>query len=150
MGSIYGRDVMEMLGLIDHDGNYYEAEKNITGATEVPRRPSPFHDWTDGQWIERTAEREEAERAALIAAYTRAVQADMDAAARAKGYDSILSACSYASVANPFQAEGVAFLEWRSACWAACYGILAAVQAGERPAPTAVELLAELPVLVLS
>ena len=39
-----------MLGLIDTNGNYYEAEHNITGATEVPPRPSQYHTWVNDSW----------------------------------------------------------------------------------------------------
>ncbi|MDD5249631.1 MAG: hypothetical protein PHY45_11630 [Rhodocyclaceae bacterium] len=81
--------------------------------------------------------------------YTRAVQAKLDAEAAAHGYDSILSACSYAAVANPFQADGVAFLNWRSAVWATCYQVLTAVQAGQRSQPTVADLIGELPPLVM-
>lgn len=75
-----------------------------------------------------------------------AVQAHLDATARAHGYDSILSACSYASAPNPYQAEGAAFLAWRGAVWQVCYTVLAAVESGARQVPTATELIAELPV----
>lgn len=78
-----------------------------------------------------------------------AVQAHLDAAAQARGYDNIVSACSYASTANPFQNEGIAYLNWRSAVWNHCYQVLADVQAGLRAIPTTAELIAELPVLVL-
>ena len=37
--------------LIDANGNYYEADKNITGATEVQRRPSQNHAWQNGAWV---------------------------------------------------------------------------------------------------
>ena len=37
--------------LIDTNGNYYEAEKNITGATEVSRRPSVNHVLQNGVWV---------------------------------------------------------------------------------------------------
>lgn len=77
------------------------------------------------------------------------VQQHLDSAARLRGYDSILSACSYAAGQNPFQAEGQAFVAWRGDVWASCYTMMAEVQAGTRPVPTAVELLAALPVLVL-
>lgn len=78
-----------------------------------------------------------------------AVQKHLDAAAAARGYDNILSACSYAAAPNNYQTEGQAFLAWRAACWDKCYQILTAVQAGTRAIPTEAELLAELPVLVL-
>ena len=73
-----------------------------------------------------------------------AVQNMLDNAAKAKGYDSILSACSYAAYPNPFQAEGQEFVAWRGAVWAKCYEILGEVEAGTRPVPTVSELLAEL------
>lgn len=73
-----------------------------------------------------------------------AVQNMLDNAAKAKGYDSILSACSYAAYPNQFQAEGQEFVAWRGAVWAKCYEILREVEAGTRPAPTVSELLAEI------
>jgi hypothetical protein len=85
----------------------------------------------------------------IKASLTNAVQSHMDAAASARGYDNILSACSYAAFENAFQAEGQAFLVWRAECWVASYGILASVEAGMRPVPTSEELIAELPDLVL-
>ena len=44
----------QLFGFIDSNGNYYEADKNITGATEVPCRPSQFHSWVNGAWAEDT------------------------------------------------------------------------------------------------
>lgn len=87
----------------------------------------------------------EEQRRALEAA----VQRHLDAQAQAHGYDSILSACSYAGSPNQFQAEGAAYLTWRAACWQHGYTVLAEVQAGTRPVPTADALVAELPALVL-
>lgn len=40
-----------MNGYIDKNGNYYEADKNITGAVEVPLCPSADHVWHDGAWV---------------------------------------------------------------------------------------------------
>ena len=54
------------------------------------------------------------------------VQKILDDAAKAAGYDGILSACSYAAIPNHFQAEAISFLTWRSAVWAKCYADLAA------------------------
>lgn len=84
-------------------------------------------------------------------AIVRAVQQELDRRAQEKGYDNILSACSYAaqSVGAPFQAEGAAFLAWRSDVWATAYGILAQVQAGERAMPTLAEAVASMPELAL-
>jgi hypothetical protein len=78
--------------------------------------------------------------------YEKAVQAHLDAGAQAAGYDNVLSACSYAGYANPFQVEGQSFTAWRGTVWEYCYTQLALVQAGTRTEPTVDELIAELPV----
>ena len=84
----------------------------------------------------------------IIAKYTADVQQHLDAFARTRGYDNILSACTYATSTVPkFAAEGQYAVEARDATWAKCYEVLAEVEAGSRPMPTLDELLAELPVL---
>lgn len=84
----------------------------------------------------------------IIASLTAVVQAHLDATARTRNYDGILSLCSYAASANPkFGPEGLAGVAWRDAVWASCYTILAEVQAGQRTVPTSDELLAELPAM---
>jgi len=85
------------------------------------------------------------EQARIAALLEYAVQDHLDATARSRRYDSIVSACSYAGAANRFQAESVAFIQWRAAVWDHCYQVLADVQAGTRAVPTADELIAELP-----
>lgn len=83
----------------------------------------------------------------IIGSMTSAVQSHLDAKARERNYDGILSLCTYAtSVVPKFAAEGQAGVEWRDAVWARCYEILADVQAGTRPTPTAEQLIAELPI----
>ncbi|QDJ52796.1 hypothetical protein [Bordetella hinzii] len=79
------------------------------------------------------------------------VQKHMDDAARARRYDNIAAAITYADEASVprFQAEGRAFRAWRSLVWDTCYRILDQVKAGEREIPTDDELLAELPDLSL-
>lgn len=86
--------------------------------------------------------------AEIIATYTAAIQDRLDAFARTRNYDGILSAATYATSAVPkFKAEGQYAVEARDATWAKGYEILAAVEAGTRPAPTLDELAAELPAL---
>ncbi|MBP6897369.1 MAG: hypothetical protein KBC94_23375 [Pseudacidovorax sp.] len=85
-----------------------------------------------------------------VKALQTAVQGQLDAVARALGYDGIFTAVTYADepAVPRFQAEGQALRAWRSQVWAACYSVLAAVQAGEREEPTMAELVAELPAFV--
>ena len=78
-----------------------------------------------------------------------AIQEHLDSEAQAVGYDSIMSACSYAGAVNDFQAEGISFLNWRSAVWTAAYQILADVENNVRPLPTIAEIIAELPTRVV-
>ena len=87
----------------------------------------------------------------LIAANVSAIQAELDRQAQAKGYDNIVSACSYAAqaVGAPFQAEGAAFLAWRSSVWVQAYSELAQIQAGTMSMPTPAQAVAAMPVLVL-
>jgi len=74
------------------------------------------------------------------------VQYLLDNEAKNKGYDNIISACTYASFTNPFQEEGQKFVEWRGNVWATCYQILTEVDSGTRSEPTWEELLVELPI----
>jgi hypothetical protein len=84
----------------------------------------------------------------IIAHYIAHMQERLDAFARTRNYDGILSAATYATSAVPkFKAEGQYAVEARDATWAKCYEILAAVEGGTRPMPTMEELIAELPVL---
>lgn len=85
-------------------------------------------------------------KASLLAA----VDAHLNAAARAKGYDSITSAALRAALpASAFHDEGVAFGTWMDAVYAKCYAVLAQVQSQEIAEPTQEQLIAMLPVLVL-
>lgn len=77
-----------------------------------------------------------------------AVQSRLDDFARTKGYDGILSACTYATSAVPsFKAEGQYAVNSRDSYWATCYQILGAVQQGLRALPSLEEVIAELPPL---
>lgn len=82
-----------------------------------------------------------AEMKALEEQYTAQVQEMLDEAAKALGYDSCLSVCSYIDTGvEKFDQEGVQFRKWRSAIWARGYELLAEVKAGARPVPAPEEL----------
>lgn len=82
------------------------------------------------------------------AQYVEFVQQMLDAKAQAHGYDGILSACSYATDANPrFRAEGLACVAWRSAVWTKAGELLGQVKAGTLPQPMPGALLAMLPTM---
>lgn len=87
-------------------------------------------------------------QAQVIATLEAAVQTYMDAQAQGAGYDSLLSAVSYAGSAK-FGAQAGAFIAWRDACWSYCYGVEAAVQAGTQAVPTAAALVAGLPPITI-
>lgn len=92
--------------------------------------------------IELQAEQKQADKRRLTAA----VQRHLDETARERGYDNILSLCTYATDPDPtFAAEGQAGVEWRGACWKAAQDVLNDVTAGTRGVPTEAELIAELP-----
>lgn len=92
----------------------------------------------------------DAEGNTLCSAFKDAIQATLDDAARAKNYDDIVSACSYAGYPNAFQSEAIAFGQWRANVWAYGYSELDKVIAGTRPVPTIAEIITELPALVLT
>lgn len=79
--------------------------------------------------------------------YAAAIQAHLDAAARARGYDGILSCVSYlGSAVEPWAAEAAAARAWRDAVWVYAYALLASPP---NPLPTPEELIAapEFPVI---
>jgi hypothetical protein len=76
-------------------------------------------------------------------------QIRLDSFAKTRNYDTILSACTYAtSPTNKFKLEGSYCVDARDATWAKLYEILAEVQSGTRPMPLNYEEIeSELPVL---
>lgn len=87
----------------------------------------------------------------VIDMFRSSIQAHLDSAAVAAGYDDIRTAVTYAEepAVAKFQAEGRAFRAWRSLVWDYAYAQLDAAMAGERERPTIEEFLGELPQLVL-
>lgn len=86
-----------------------------------------------------------------IASLRNAVQGHLDVAAAELGYDDMRNAVTYAEepAVPKFQNEGRALRAWRSLVWAKCYAVLDEWKAGAIAEPTAAELIAMLPVLVV-
>ena len=84
----------------------------------------------------------------LIDSYTNKIQSRLDNFARTRGYDGILSACSYAPSTDPeFRKEGEYCLQMRDITFRTGYSIIGAVMMGMRDIPTWDEIESELPVL---
>lgn len=86
------------------------------------------------------------DQADVISYMTQMVQKHLDDTAKTRGYDNIMSLCTY--ITDPdqqFAFEGQAGVNWRSSVWRTCYNIMGAVQQGLRPIPTIEQLLSELP-----
>lgn len=128
--------------LISCDIGTVDGVEVITGWDESTTGPQPTQAQID-------AARPEATMATTKVALENAVQRHLDDTAKVRGYDDILSACTYANSLNAtFKIEGLAAVAWRDDVWSCCYGALAAVQSGTRAIPTEAELIAELPVMV--
>jgi len=96
-------------------------------------------------WLARSVKQPEIIQAEII----QAVQLRLDTFAQSRNYDSILSACTYAtSIVPKFAQEGQAAVNARDATWATLYTILGEVQAGTRPMPGGyTDIESELPLL---
>lgn len=81
-----------------------------------------------------------------IGDYKLAIQAHIDAVARAKDYDSGISLAGYKGSPVPaYAADAEAFTNWRDPLWPFLFETLAAVQTGQIEQPTIAELIAMLP-----
>lgn len=103
-------------------------------------------------WTVRPASAEEIEdrQQRIRDSITESVQQRLDDFARTRGYDNIVSACSYATSQHPkYGPEGRHCVTAREATWDAMFSIEAEVLASTRPMPMSYEEIAdELPVLV--
>ena len=102
--------------------------------------------WLNDSEVKTAEDKQEEFLVSTKSRLTSAIQSMLDEKAKERGYDSILSLCTYAtSPTAKFAAEGQAGVSWRDEVWAKGYTILADVEAGTRSIPTVDELLAELP-----
>lgn len=120
----------------------------------VAHEDAPAHDrqtasafYVDGVWEVRFYEPDPGE---VQQAITAATQRRLDDFARTRGYDGIMSACTYAVSTNAkFAAEGQYCVEARDATWATLYQIMDDVLAGTRTMPSGyADIEPELPALV--
>lgn len=84
----------------------------------------------------------------IIAGFVSAIQQHLDDFAKTRGYDGIMSACTYATSTVPkFKTEGQYCVQARDATWSMAYDLLDKVQAGEIDVPTEEEVFTQLPAL---
>lgn len=104
----------------------------------------------DGQWYvlgHAPVKPKEQTETEIQKQLTDAVQTALDAFAQTRGYDGIMSACSYANSTDAqFKLEADYCITLRDETWRMGYAIVADVKAGLRPIPSMEELIAELPV----
>lgn len=85
--------------------------------------------------VEKYANESEKE-AAIIQYFVEETQNRLDLFAKKKGYDGILSACTYAtSKIEKFQLEGQKCVDMRDNTWSALYSVLEDVKANRIPTP---------------
>lgn len=77
-----------------------------------------------------------------------AIQAHIDATAKARGYGNGVLLASYTTSTIPqWASEAGTFIAWRDAVWAYAYAQLALVEGAQRPFPTIAEMVSELPAI---
>jgi len=132
----------------------------LTAQPEFDRRIEKVVELTpiavDGTWMQQwavvtlDATEQSAMAVQIQSEIVTATQQRLDDFAKTRNYDSILSACTYATDANPkFSAEGQYCVGARGATWTKLAEMLAEVQANTRPMPSGyADIESELPPLV--
>jgi hypothetical protein len=137
-----------------------ESDLEHLGYEEVAESDVPAHDpilqqvslgepsKVNGRWV-KTWVTSAVDATAAVANISNAVQRRLDEFARSHYYDSILSACTYATSSVPrFKADGQCAVNLRDATWSALYQLMADVRSGAKPMPsTFAEVEAVLPAL---
>jgi len=110
------------------------------------KAPAGYTAITDEEAVELSRPKPTQEE--VVQSYISHMQKRLDDFARTRGYDGVLSCCTYAtSTVAKFKAEGQYMVDARDQTWSAGYQILAQVESGARTIPSLDELDAELPVL---
>lgn len=77
--------------------------------------------------------------------FTLVVQEHLDKTVQARGYDNIVSCCSYVASSDPvFAAEAQAAVVWRDKVWRYCYTQLDLILSGQRELPGIADFITEL------
>lgn len=118
--------VVEAPDPIYPDPELYAYTEDLDGSLTIAERTS-----------EDIAARQAAKVEQIKQAIVQATQQRLDSFAQTRGYDGILSACTYAPSSVPkFAAEGTYAVGARDATWAALYGVMQEVETGVLPMPT--------------
>lgn len=117
-----------------------------------PREMTDFGPLPEGAMLEPPEPPQEIKFKQIQKQFTDAIQARLDNFAATRGYDGIMSACSYFGSTNTkFKAEADCAIALRDATWAKGYelvdSMITEVTSGQRPIPTIEEIFAELPEL---
>lgn len=137
---------------VDAVAHAYATPSGLWVGVQEPGKPRPVYPGAGGQKlgaIELEADADAvAEKLAVEtrARLTAAIQRHLDATAQVRGYDGILSLCTYATSNHTrFATEGRAGVEWRDSVWGTGFQLLDEVLAGAREIPTEGELIGLLP-----
>lgn len=124
------------------------------GCVEVPPPTPPSGSvarWQNGEWEVVSDDvsdvpQEDLTPERIVATYSAAVDARVEARARQLNYNGAAHLASYVtSSVESWAAEAQAFVEWRDSVWLHVLSVYAAVQAEEQAMPTLQELLDGLP-----
>jgi len=128
----------------DHD----RATQKLVGAAPYYEAPWVYTVVVEAKTAEEMAAEAAAKVKALQDSIVNAVQKRLDDFARAKNYDGILSAATYATSTNAvFQAEGQRAVQLRDDTWQALYNILGQVATQGRVVTSFEDIEGDLPVL---
>ena len=136
--------LVEVESAVREDGTLLPKHKNLS--LVQTKEDGSYYTYYNQDGTPDTAKIMLEDKANTLQAMESAIQEYIDSQAKNRGYDSIVSACSYAGYTNEFQTEAVSLGVWRSAVWTKAYQVQADVEAGTIPMPTVDELIAMLPI----
>ncbi|MBE0438294.1 MAG: hypothetical protein IBX57_00810 [Gammaproteobacteria bacterium] len=129
------------------------ATSPVVTLLQVAELTNPGFNTTENKWTcewvtrDKTPEEIESSKGEVIAKIKSKAQESLDSFARTKGYDNIVSVCSYANSTIPSYAqEGARAVELRDLTWSTLHQYLTDVEAGVKALPTTEdEIMALLP-----